>query len=191
MQTTETEMRSRSFPQYACNTTRKKRTQESSHRKNYGNPRYSTTRIYMHNQHAIYKRHTNSLSLLYTHTLTNTRAPAGRVHEKAFPHFHTDQIITGHHQKKKCNPKLVSASKNERPPGRTPYVYARSSSIFHSRDADRLAEQPQEQRPLEHEDGVQVRPVQREPEHRDPGPVVLQVRHCNASEDGPGRQQQF
>jgi len=105
MQTTETEMRSRSFPQYVCNTTRKKRTQESSHRKNYGNPRYSTTRIYMHNQHAIYKRHTNSLSLLYTHTLTNTRAPAGRVHEKAFPHFHTDQIIHRSSPEKEMQPK--------------------------------------------------------------------------------------
>ena len=67
------------------------------------------------------------------------------------------------------------------------------TAVFHfiSREADRLAEQPQEQCPLEHEDGVQVRSVQREPEHRDPGSVVLQVRHCNASEDGPGRQQQF
>jgi hypothetical protein len=32
---------------------------------------------------------------------------------------------------------------------------------------------------------VQVRPVQREPEHRDPGPVVLQVRHCNAKRRRP------
>lgn len=51
-------------------------------------------------------------------------------------------------------------------------------SFFFSREADGLTEQPQEQRPLEHEDGMQVRPVQREPEHGDPGSVVLQVCHC-------------
>ena len=135
-----------------------------------------------------------AIATIHTYTHKHSRASRSRT-RKGLPPFHTDPITHRSSPEKKCNPKLVSASKNERPPGRTPCVYAPSppppSSIFHSRDADRLAEQPQEQRPLEHEDGVQVRPVQREPEHRDPGPVVLQVRHCNASEDGPGRQQQF
>lgn len=49
--------------------------------------------------------------------------------------------------------------------------------------ADGLTEQPQEQRPLEHEDRVQVRPIQREPEHGDPGSIVLQVCHCKGSKN--------
>ena len=103
MQTTETEMRSRSFPQYACNTTRKKRTQESSHRKNYGNPRYSTTRIYMQ----INTQFTNAIQIRYRyiHIHAQTLAPAGRVHEKAFPHFHTDQIIHRSSPEKEMQPK--------------------------------------------------------------------------------------
>lgn len=51
-----------------------------------------------------------------------------------------------------------------------------------SRETDRLAQQPQEERPLEHEYRVQVGPVQREPEHRDPRSVVLQIGHCTKHE---------
>ena len=144
-------------------------------------------------QHAIYKRHTNSLSLLYMHAQTLSRQPVAYT-KRPSPISHRSnnaQVIT----RKKMQPK-TRFSFQERT---TTWTYAvcictvPPTAVFHfiSREADRLAEQPQEQCPLEHEDGVQVRSVQREPEHRDPGSVVLQVRHCNASEDGPGRQQQF
>lgn len=46
-----------------------------------------------------------------------------------------------------------------------------------SGDADGLPEQPHDERELDHEERVQPRPVHHEAVHRDPRPVVLQVRH--------------
>jgi len=107
----------------------------------------------------------------------NAPVPAARFTRKSLPltPFYDDRKakhIQIHPQKRQ--PRHASTLKNDNPDVGHPL----SSS---SREADGLTEQPQEQRPLEHEDRVQVRPIQREPEHGDPGSVVLQVCHCKRS----------
>ena len=62
-------------------------------------------------QHAftctINTQFTNAIQIRYRyiHIHAQTLAPAGRVHEKAFPHFHTDQIIHRSSPEKEMQPK--------------------------------------------------------------------------------------
>jgi hypothetical protein len=167
-------MQSWSFPQCKCIL---ERTQESSHRKNYAN-QDTLQHAFTCTGNQLNLQTPYKFAIATIHTRTNTRASRSRT-RKGLPHFTLSKQCTA---SPKMQPK-TRFSFQERTTTWTRLAPHRRLP-FHSREADRLAEQPQEQRPLEHEDRVQVRPVQREPEHRDPGSVVLQVRHCNANEAG-------